>query len=71
MLYSYAENQHVEKMDYARMSAEIRALTRVAATMDGADRAALCVGMTPELALEVPDASLGPCFDTLTDLGPQ
>lgn len=50
MLYSFAENQHLDKVDYARMHREIRTVTRIADAFDAADQALLCVGMplTPE-----------------------
>ncbi len=67
-LYSWASNQHLDKMDYARMAAEIRTTTRVAATMDGASRTALCIGMTPPLSLGVPSGELGPCYSTVLGL---
>lgn len=68
MLYSWASNQHLDKMDYERMAAEIRTTTRVAATMDGASRTAMCIGMTPPLALGVPSGELGPCYSTALGL---
>ncbi len=67
-LYSWASNQHLDKMDYERMAAEIRTATRVAATMDGASRTAMCIGMTPPLALGVPSGELGPCYGSVMEL---
>lgn len=47
MLYSFADNQHLDKVDYGRMAAEIRTFTRVATAFVQADSALLCAGMTP------------------------
>jgi hypothetical protein len=46
-MLSFANNQHLDKVDYGRMAAEIRTATRVAATMDAAPREILCAGMPP------------------------
>ncbi|MGB1556677.1 MAG: hypothetical protein ACPHCJ_02740 [Oceanococcaceae bacterium] len=59
-LYSWAENQHLNKMDYERMAAEIRTMTRVVAAIDGTEKAVLCAGMTPPL-----NGSLGPCLGSV------
>lgn len=45
MMLSFGNNQHLDKIDYERMAAEIRTLTRVAAAMDATDRAVLCAGL--------------------------
>jgi hypothetical protein len=44
-MLSWAHNQHLDKVDYARLAAEIRTMLRVAATMDATDKATLCAGM--------------------------
>src|SRR5262249_49338966 len=44
-MLSWAHNQHIDKVDYARMAAEVRTMTRVAASMDATDKATLCAGM--------------------------
>lgn len=46
-LYSFADNQHLNKVDRQRMAAEVRTFARVAAALDATDTATLCAGMTP------------------------
>jgi len=45
MMLAFGQNQHLDKVDYSRMAAEIRTATRVAASMDATDSAILCAGM--------------------------
>ena len=45
MMLSFAENQHVEKVDYARMAAEIRSAARIATAMDATSTEVLCAGV--------------------------
>ena len=47
MMLSFAYNQHLDKVDYQRMAAEIRTAARIAAAMDAAPTATLCAGMPP------------------------
>ena len=51
MLYSFANNQHLDKVDYNRMNTEIRTFTRIATTFLNEDSAVLCAGMTPNTGL--------------------
>jgi formylglycine-generating enzyme required for sulfatase activity len=48
MMLSFADNQHVDKVDYHRMAAEIRTATRIAASMDATPTATLCAGMSSQ-----------------------
>lgn len=59
-LYAMGANQHVDEVDYERMTNEIRTFARVAATMDGTDPMVLCAGMTPPTQAQ-PQLPLGPC----------
>ncbi len=45
MMLAFGQGQHLDKVDYSRMAAEIRTATRVAASMDATDSAVLCAGM--------------------------
>ncbi len=45
MMLSFAEDQHVEKVDYARMAAEIRSAARIATAMDATSTELLCAGV--------------------------
>lgn len=47
MMLSFGNNQHLDKMDYGRMAAEIRTATRILTSMDAASTETLCVGMPP------------------------
>jgi hypothetical protein len=49
MMLSFAYNQHLDKVDYHRMAAEIRTAARVAASMDAAPTQTLCAGMPPSV----------------------
>jgi len=48
-MLSFADNQHLDKVDYGRMAAEIRTAARIAATMDAAPTEQLCAGMLPSV----------------------
>ncbi len=48
MMLATGSNQHLDKIDYTRMAAEIRTATRVAAAMDAASREVLCIGLIPQ-----------------------
>ena len=48
MMLAFGQNQHLDKVDYGRMAAEIRTFARVATAMDAADKSILCVGMLPQ-----------------------
>lgn len=45
MMLAFGQGQHLDKVDYSRMAAEIRTATRIAAAMDATDTATLCLGM--------------------------
>lgn len=45
MMLAFGQNQHLDKVDYSRMAAEIRTATRIAAAMDASPSAVLCLGM--------------------------
>ena len=57
MMLSFAFNQHVEKVDYARMANEIRSAARIATSMDATATEVLCAGVRTQ----APDALSG-CF---------
>ncbi|GEM_PF-1156660 len=50
MLYSFASNQHLDKVNYERMHKEIRTLTRITSAFDSVERILLCVGILPTAA---------------------
>lgn len=50
-MLSFADNQHLDKMDYGRMAAEIRTAARVYAAMDATPTAQLCAGMVSQSGL--------------------
>lgn len=45
MMLAFGQNQHLDKLDYSRMAAEIRTATRIAASMDATASTLLCAGM--------------------------
>ena len=44
-MLSFANNQHLDKLDYGRMAAEIRTAARIFAKLDAAPKEELCAGM--------------------------
>ncbi len=48
MMLAFGQNQHLDKVDYNRMSSEIRTFARLATALDSADKALLCIGMLPQ-----------------------
>lgn len=51
MLYSFADNQHLDKVDRQRMAAEVRTFARVGMALDATDTTTLCAGMLPSTSL--------------------
>ncbi len=47
MMLAFGQGQHLDKVDYGRMAAEIRTATRITAAMDATPTALLCAGMHP------------------------
>lgn len=47
-MLSYANNQHLGKVNYARMAAEIRTAARILTTMDAASKEDLCTGVASQ-----------------------
>ena len=47
-MLSYANNQHIDKVDYQRMAAEIRTAARIFTTMDAASKEELCAGVASQ-----------------------
>lgn len=45
MMLAFGQGQHLDKVNYSRMAAEIRTATRIAASMDATASAVLCAGM--------------------------
>lgn len=48
MMLAFGQGQHLDKVDYDRMAAEIRTFARLATAMDAADKNILCIGMLPQ-----------------------
>lgn len=46
-MLAFGNNQHLDKVNYTRMAAEIRAATRIAADLQSLPKAQLCAGMPP------------------------